>query len=249
MDAKVDTSPKSVARCSLRKLSGVRTLSASELSFISTLKSGELKCNAGATVVAESSYTPHIFTVVEGWGFRYKTMEDGRRQVLNYLLPGDMIGLQGAVLKEMDHSVEALTPMRLCMFERSRFFTLFEKQPSLAYDVTWLAAREERILDEHLLSIGRRTAIERAAYLIAFLHHRGTRSGQLNDEDARLPITQNLVADTLGLSIVHTNKTLRKLATRKLLSWKDKGCDVLDPAGLAAVAQWEPPNLKERGAE
>ena len=83
-------------------------------------------------------------------------------------MPSDFSGLQGTVANEMQHSVEALTDMTLCIFPREKLWDLFTRFPALAYDVTWLAAREEQILDESLLSVGRRTAIERMAYL--FLH-------------------------------------------------------------------------------
>jgi CRP-like cAMP-binding protein len=198
------------------------------------------------TVIAEDTHSPHLYTVLEGWGFRYKMMEDGRRQVLNFIVPGDMVGLQGAVLEYMDHSVEALTAMRLCVFERTQLFTIFEKHPTLAYDITWLASREESILDEHLMSVGRRSALERAAYLISFLYHRGVSSNLISPKKAYLPLTQALVADTLGLSVVHTNKTLRKLANQNLITWMDKGCQVLDPEGLSEIAEWTPPEKQER---
>ena len=132
----------------------------------------------------------------------------------------------------MDHSVEALSPVTLCVFERAKLERLFEKHPSLAYDLTWIAAREERILDENLLSIGRRSAIERTAYLISYLHEKATEVGMLSGNRKAIPVTQQHLADTLGLSLVHTNKTLRKLAERKFIKWQDRGCEVLDPDGL-----------------
>src|SRR5690606_21303736 len=110
--------------------------------------------------------------------------------------------------------------------------------PELAYDVTWLASREESMLDENLLSVGRRTATERLAYLLAFLVHRASAVGLMNGK-RELPMTQQHVADTLGLSLVHTNKTIRKLSDRKLLRWRDRGCEVLDVEGLAKLAGWE----------
>jgi CRP-like cAMP-binding protein len=139
----------------------------------------------------------------------------------------------------MDHSVEALSPVVLCVFQRDGLSELFKKQPGLSFDVTWIAAREERMLDEHLLSVGRRSATERAAYLVAFLHQRATAVGLASDAPLLIPITQQHVADTLGLSIVHTNKTLRKLAERGLLRWHDRACEVLDAKGLMDLAGWE----------
>ncbi|MGV8937247.1 MAG: Crp/Fnr family transcriptional regulator [Allorhizobium sp.] len=231
-------------QCPLHKLERFRKFTPAELEFVSHFKKGELNADAGSTILVEGSHSAHLYTVLEGWGFRYKILEDGRRQILNYLVPGDMVGLQGAVMDEMQHSVEALTAMTLCVFERDQLFTLFEKHSGLGYDLTWIAAREESILDEHLLSIGRRTALERAAYLLAFLYDRGKWRGQLTGSGKNVPVTQLHVADTLGLSIVHTNKTLRKLASRNLIRWLDRGCEILDPEGLESVANWDA-NVKE----
>src|SRR5690606_24949953 len=127
---------------------------------------------------------------------------DGRRQILNYLLPGDLIGLQGSVIGEMEHSVEALSPATLCVFQRDDLPTLFRTHPGLAFDVTWLASREERMPDENLRSLGRRTALERAAYLVAFVYQRARVVGMGRNGRLAIPITQQHVADTLGLSIV-----------------------------------------------
>jgi CRP-like cAMP-binding protein len=184
-----------------------------------------------------------LFTVLSGWAFRYKMLEDGRRQVLNYALAGDLLGLQGAVTGAMDHSVEALSPVVLCVFQRSDLESLFKNHPGLGYDLTWLAAREERMLDEHLLSVGRRSALERAAYLLSFLHQRALSVGVRPDQVLLVPLTQQLVADTLGLSLVHTNKTLRQLVRRGLIRWHDKACEILDPPALLETSGW--PGLGE----
>ena len=225
-------------QCPLRALPHFREFSAEELEFVSRFKTGELSVDAGATVLVEGAHSAHLYTVLSGWAFRYKLLADGRRQILNYLVPGDLVGLQGSIMGEMQHSVEALSPLTLCVFERGRLDQLFSRHPGLALDITWIAAQEERILDEHLLSVGRRSAEERAAYLLAFLYERA-KAVKLFSNRALLPITQTHVADTLGLSVVHTNKTLRKLSNRNLIRWQDRGCVVLDGEGLAALADWE----------
>jgi CRP-like cAMP-binding protein len=230
--------------CPLRPLAVFRNFEPQELEFISRFKRGELAVDKGATVLVEGSHSAHLYTVLSGWGFRYKSMADGRRQILNYLLPGDLIGLQGSLMGEMQHSVEALSPMLLCVFEREKLGELYRNHHGLAYDITWIASREEQMLDENLLSVGRRTALERAAYLIAFL---GSRAHSVVYEvtgKSLIPLTQQHIADTLGLSLVHTNKTLRKLINRNLLVWRDGGCTIEDMEGLMAVARWE--GLKEQ---
>lgn len=229
----------SCEQCPLRTLDVFRSFEKEELSFISGFKRGELSVDKGATVLVEGAHSAHLYTVLSGWGFRYKLLPDGRRQILNYLMPGDLLGLQGSLMGEMQHSVEALSPMLLCMFERDKLEELYRNHPGLAYDITWIASREEQMLDENLLSVGRRTAIERAAYLIAFICTRAASVGLGERSAVEIPITQQHVADTLGLSLVHTNKTIRKLADRKLLKWRDRGCEVMDMEGLLGIARWE----------
>lgn len=223
---------------------GFRAFEPEELRFVSSFKTGELVADSGMTVIREGEDSSYLFTLLSGWAFRYKMLPDGRRQILNYLLPGDLVGLQGMMMGEMDHSVEALSPLVLCVFQRDRLPEMFQNHPGLGFDTTWLAAQEERMLDDHLLSLGRRTALERAAYLLAFLYHRAIAVGLDASRTLYLPITQNHVADTLGLSIVHTNKTLRKLADRGLMRWLDRSCEVLDVGGLMELAEWD--GLPER---
>lgn len=230
--------------CPLRPMKVFRDFEKQELAFISKFKRGELVVEKGATVLVEGNHSAHLYTALSGWGFRYKLLPDGRRQILNYLMPGDLIGLQGTLMGEMQHSVEALTPMLLCVFERDNLNELYRNHPGLAYDITWIASREERMLDENLLSLGRRTALERAAYLIAFIASRGKTVGLNDGATFEIPITQQHVADTLGLSIVHTNKTLRKLADKGLIRWLDRSCEVVDAEGLQELADWE--GLKEQ---
>ncbi len=225
--------------CPLRPLEVFRPFEKEELAFVSKFKRGELSVDKGATVLVEGTHSAHLFTVLSGWGFRYKLLPDGRRQILNYLMPGDLIGLQGSLMGEMQHSVEALSPMLLCMFERDKLQELYRNHPGLAYDITWIASREEQMLDENLLSVGRRTALERAAYLIAFISARAASVGLNGKKQVEIPITQQHIADTLGLSLVHTNKTIRKLADRNLVKWRDRGCEVVDIEGLLGVALCE----------
>lgn len=223
----------------MRPLKIFREFEESELAFVSRFKKGELAVDKGATVLVEGKHSAHLYTVLSGWGFRYKLMSDGRRQILNYIMPGDLIGLQASMTKEMQHSVEALSSMLLCVFQREQLPELYRNHPGLAFDLTWIAAREEQMLDENLLSIGRRTALERAAYLIAFIGSRSSSVGLNGGEHLTLPITQQHIADTLGLSLVHTNKTIRKLMNRKLILWRDGGCKIIDIQGLKELAGWD----------
>jgi CRP/FNR family transcriptional regulator, anaerobic regulatory protein len=222
--------------CPLRKRKALREFTPQELAFVKEFKIDELHVDAGASFLRQGTGSGHLYTVLSGWAFRYKMLDDGRRQILNYALPADMVGLQGTLMGEMEHSVEALTPLVLCVFPRSKMYELYSKFPSLAFDITWLAAREEQLVDEHLVSVGRRTALERTAYLMLHLYGRADEAGLVKNHMIQFPFTQQHLADTLGMSLVHTNKTLKRLLTMKAIRWKDRLFEMVDREALAAIA-------------
>jgi CRP/FNR family transcriptional regulator, anaerobic regulatory protein len=226
--------------CPFRSFHAVfRDFTPEELEFISGFKAGELRVEHGNTFLMQGTSSAHLYTVLSGWAFRYKMLPDGRRQILNYVLPGDFVGLQGAVLNAMEHSVEALTDMVLCIFPRDRLWELHRGHPTLAFDLTWLSAREEQILDEHLLSVGRRTAIERIAYLLLHLFTRAKQLGLTERNAVPFPLTQQHVADTLGMSLVHTNKTFQRLRRSGTVRWDRNELEILDAAELGRIAQYD----------
>jgi CRP/FNR family transcriptional regulator len=233
-------------KCPSRQLECLREFTAKELEFVSNFKSGELNVEAGANILLQSTNSAHLYTVLSGWAFRYKTMPDGRRQILNYALPSDLIGLQGSVNDEMQHSVEALTDVMLCVFPREKLWDLYTNYPTLAFDVTWIAAREEQILDEGLLSVGRRTAMERLAYLLLSLFQRAEEVGLTKNDTIQFPFTQQHVADTLGMSLVHTNKTLQRLSATKTMRWKERRFEILNREALTKLANFERPEPRTR---
>jgi CRP/FNR family transcriptional regulator, anaerobic regulatory protein len=223
--------------CPLRKLPAFAGGAVEEVAFMEQFKMGELHGRSGGAIYLEGATSPHLFTLLSGWAFRYKTLADGRRQILNYVLPGDFIGLQTTMASAMDHGVEALTDVRLCVFSRARLPELFTRRPGLALDITWLAAREERILDDHLLALGRRKSRERIAYLFWHLHRRARDSGLVDKNDGlALPMTQQHLADTLGLSLVTFNKTLQRLRRARMFSLKERRLLILDPQALVEAA-------------
>jgi CRP-like cAMP-binding protein len=122
------------------------------------------------------------------------------------------------------------------MFPRSKMWDLYGHFPSLAYDLTWLAAREERLIDENLVSLGRRTALERTAYLLLHLFVRAEEADLTKNGAIQFPFTQQHLADTLGMSLVHTNKTLKRLYASNAIRWKDRVFEMIDRAALARIA-------------
>jgi len=232
--------------CPLRKRMCFSQFTGDEIAFMESFKSGELDMDPGSPLVMEGSASPHLFTVLSGMAKRYKTLADGRRQVIGFVFPGDFVGLQSAVMDEMQHTVEAVTKVRLCVFNRADYWRLFHEQPARGYDVSWLAAREEYFLGDHLLSVGRRGAEERIAFALWALHRRASDVGIAAGDAMDMPFTQQDVADALGLSLVHTNKTLRKLRTKGVVEWASRRLTILDAAALVKVAGVEepPPRLR-----
>ena len=232
------------ARCPLRKQSLFVPFTPEEVIFMQRFKTGELTVDAGTTILMEGSNSPQLYTVFSGMGTRYTTLENGKRQVINFLFPGDLIGLQASLMGEMKHSVEASTPMVLCAFKRDDLWNLFRSQPGRAYDLTWIAAVEEHFLGETIATLGQRDAAQRIAWAFLRIEKRlsAVGLGTVGPIGAKvpLPFRQQDLADALGLSLVHTNKTLARLRDLQLASWRDGQLHVMDRKGLAAIAMAEP---------
>jgi len=209
-----------------------------ELKFIEAFRTGTTAVKAGGTILYEQKPNGKLFTLYSGWAFRYKTLSDGRRQILNFLLPGDFIGLQQKFADGPMHGIEAVTDTSLCVFPRERLWELFRNFPNLGYDITWLAAREEGMVDDHLLTAGRRNATERVAMLLMHLFRRLDRVGMAEGGMIEFPINQQHIADALGLSLVHTNKTLRRLRQLGLHDIQDGKLRLLNTRALERIADY-----------
>ena len=200
---------------------------------------------AGGTLIHEQKPSGKLFTLYAGWAFRYKTLSDGRRQILNFLLPGDLIGLQQEFADGTMHGIEALTDVSLCVFPREGLWDLFRHYPSLGYAITWLAAREEGMVDDNLLTVGRRNAAERVAMLLMHLYRRLERLGLVQDGSVQFPLNQQHIADTLGLSLVHTNKTLRRLQQLGLHEIRNGRLWLLNSKALQRLADYYDTPLRQ----
>lgn len=226
--------------CPLRALPLFLPHSAKELALIQFLKRRELKLKAGDDLIHEGQSNTRLFTLLEGWAYRFKTLSDGRRQILNFLLAGDFIGVQQKMSDAAAHGVVTLTDSRFCVFDRDALWELHRSEPSMGFNVTWLTAQEESLVDDNLLSLGRRSAEERIATTLLLLYQRASALAKLGDPDGGpgvlFPPTQQHLADALGLSLAHTNKTLRKLERRSLFRISEGRLELLDPKALERLA-------------
>lgn len=221
--------------CPLQSRSMFKAMTKDELEYMQKFKVGELMVEPGAPILMEGSNAPQLYTALSGMGIRETTIANGERQVISFVFPGDFIGLQAGVFGEMGHSVEARTHMRLCVFDRSEFWQFFRAHPARAFDITWLAAVEEHFLGQTLATVGQRSATEAIAWALIKIFVRGKELGMVHNNLMSFPFTQRDLADTLGLSLVHTNKTLAKLKKQQLVSWSDGNLKVNDIEELARI--------------
>ncbi len=222
-------------QCELRQCGLFKPVSPEELATIDDLKKQHIKLSAGAEIIRAGEESPELYTLYAGWAFRFKTLPDGRRQILNFQLPGDLLGLQAAMFDAAQHGIEALTDVELCRLPRRDVWALFGNMPGLAFDVAWLGAREESIVDDNLTSVGRGSATERVAALIVALYKRLKLLGHVVDDSFEFPLTQQHLADALGLSLVHTNKTLAKLRRMGMFTGKNGTLTLTNPHVLQRV--------------
>ncbi|PRY22151.1 CRP-like cAMP-binding protein [Aliiruegeria haliotis] len=222
------------AACPLRKFALFEALDENDEEATRRFKDGERRVDPGTILMHEGMVSEDFYTVLSGMGLRYKTTPDGKRQVINFVLPGDFIGLQSGLMSEMKHSVETTTRMHLCRFKRSSLLPFMRNNPGRAFDVTWLSAVEENLVAEALVSIGQQPAATRLAWALHRLYTRISAVGaDLGPGRIPLPYTQQDMADALGLSLVHTNRILRLLQTDGMISWRDKVLTVHDERALA----------------
>ncbi|APE41983.1 Crp/Fnr family transcriptional regulator [Sulfitobacter alexandrii] len=232
--------------CPLRQRDLFIDLSSDEVDFMQKFKAGELTIDPGTPILMEGSNAPQLFTVLSGMGIRDKMLENGERQVISFVFPGDFVGLQAGLMGKMGHSVEARTRMKLCVFDRSEFWSFFKSHPGRAFDITWLAAIEEHFLGETVATLGQRTATQALAWALIKVFQRGDALGLVENNQMKLPYTQRDLADALGLSLVHTNKTLAKLREAQLVSWSSGTLHVMQPDALAELGMTSWDTLRPR---
>jgi len=198
---------------------------------------------AKADIISEGEKPTHIHVVVSGFACRYKLLADGRRQITAYLVPGDMCDLYVFLLKEMDHSVAALESSRVAAVPRDAILRISDERPRLARALWWATLVDEAVLRQWVVNVGRRTAYERVAHVLWELFLRMRVIGAVNGQSFDLPLTQQEIADTLGLSIVHVNRTLQRLREEGILRSSGRRLTVLDAHRLKAISGFDPTYL------
>lgn len=215
--------------------------SSETLQTIARFKSGDVLVKAGRDVLRPGEPCESIYNLVSGWAFLYKLLEDGRRQILHFALPGAVLGFHPSEGMFSTYGVEALTDSVVCIVHHSELRTLVREHPEIGMRLAWLSSRDRVLAYDKLASIGRQCAQERVAHLILelFIRFRMQWPGH-KIEEMLLPLTQEHIGDATGLTGVHVNRVLSKLRRRGVVEFHYRRLRILDPDKLADIADIDP---------
>jgi CRP-like cAMP-binding protein len=217
---------------SLRKLSpaGVAALEKAILERIH-------RAGAGEDLICEGDRPDSVRMILSGWLCRYKTLADGRRQIVNFVLPGDCCDAHIHLMPEMDHTIGTLTPVVYSEMEVGKFADLMSSDRTLAEALWCEMLVNTATAREWIINVGRRTALERVAHLLCEIFERLRAVGMVDGATCAFPVNQMDLADATGLSAVHLNRTLQALRSADLIVLRDRtltinDIDALRNAGL-----------------
>ena len=229
------------------KLGAFVALSEAELSILEGLHKRRRTFVAGRDLVHQGQTDHAAYILESGWACSYKLLHDGQRQIVDFQIPGDFLGLRSVVLHISDHSIEPVTDIEVTEVHVSDLLEVFSQTPRLATAVLWAASRDEAIVVEHLVGIGRRDAAERMAHFLLELGARLSLVGLGSRTGYACPLTQYLLADALGLSAVHVNRVLRQLREQGLVTFRDGFVTFDDYDRLVEFADFEMTYLDQVG--
>lgn len=232
-----------------RKLEIVGTLSAEEREAVGSLPIELRHCVAQEDLILQGQTPEGVVLVMSGFAIRYKLLPDGRRQIVGFVLPGDLCDIRVGLVQRMDHYMAALTPLVAGVIPSNEIHAVMDRYPRLARALWWSSFVEESIAREWIVNVGYRSAFERLAHLFCEIYLRLEAVGLARDFVCEVPIRQSEIADTLALSAVHVNRTLMELRRSGLLSLNYRRLVIHDMPGLQAAAGFDASYLHLKGAE
>lgn len=197
---------------------------------------------AGADLIREGDATDKLYIVTRGWAFRFKTTHEGSRQIVALVVPGDIANLDSLMLDRPDYGVRALTAVEVVAIPRERVLELAGTHGSIAMALGRLAMIENANLSQWALSLGRHSAQKRLAHLLCELGARVTGSSE-DPGSFELPLTQEQIADTVGLTPVHVNRTMQQLRSDGLIVTANRSVMFPDMGRLREVGEFDPAYL------
>lgn len=206
----------------VKRLGSRVLLTEEEIAFIEALQTNRILLSTGEDLVRDGDELKTTCLLRSGWAIRYRLTAAGRRQILGISLPGDVIGLHVNFHRRAIATVSALTDLEVALIEPLRILEIYRTYPVLASGLEWMTVHNFNILSEHNVSLGARSARERILHFLLELWCRLIQIGEATEAGFRLPLTQQQIADAMGLSQVHTNKTIRKLTADGLLAFEGR---------------------------
>ena len=194
---------------------------------------------AGCIVQREKGRIELTRIVVSGWAVRFHTTPDGHRQIVNFLLPGDSIGLYGALFPTSDSGVETITEATLAEFASAELMDVFRESARLGAAPCWIGGQDERFLEQQIVRIGALNATTRIAHLLVELQLRLFRGGTRPTDASSMPLTQKLIGEALGVSHVHANRCCRALEKKGLIETAPGSLTLLDPGELKKLCCYD----------
>ena len=230
-----------------RKLSAFVALSEAELAVLKRLHQRRITFVAGRDLVHQGQSEQSAYILASGWACSYKIQPGGSRQVVDFQIPGDFLGLRSVLLHTSDHGIEPIVDIQAAEVSASDLLEAFAQTPRLATAILWAASRDEAMVVEHLVGIGRRDADARMAHFLLELGARLALVGMGSKSGYSCPLTQYHLADALGLSAVHVNRVLRKLREDGFVTFQDGEVVFDNYNGLVALADFDPAYLDQAG--
>ena len=227
-----------------QKLSKFLDLTARESEALASLARRQLtlKTDQGLSEQGQANHTAFILT--RGWAFSYILLQDGSRQIVDFRVSGDFLGLRGLLSPMSDLFIEPLTDIEVTEFQIDALLEMGTQVPRLMSAILAALARDQAITVEHLVSIGRRGALERMAHFFLELGSRLEEVGQGRKDNYACPLTQYHLADALGLSAIHVNRILRELREEGHLTFRKGEVFIEDHGQLSTLAGFDSGYLK-----
>jgi CRP-like cAMP-binding protein len=229
----------------IKKLNYLQALTVDEIAILMKMHVDTISIHERKIILDQGDTHSKSYIVNEGWAYRYSDLSNGNRQIINYYLPGDIISPFALVMPKTPYSVASITGLKLSVFKPELLVQLFSMQPKLGLFYGWILGREDSIVAEQVVRIGRRSAYIRTAHLLLELFHRLKIIGETENKTFSLPVTQHLLADTLGLSIVHMNRSLKKLCLDKLIKISSNEISLLDYDKIKQITEYESSYLEQ----
>jgi CRP-like cAMP-binding protein len=195
-------------------------------------------------IIRDGDRPQQMHLILEGWACRYKVLEDGRNQITAFLVPGDLCDFRMFILREMDHSIGALTGLKVAEIPSDVILELTDNHPRIGRALWWNSLVEEAVAREWTTNLGQRNAFERVAHVLCELHLRleavGLTSGDGGKPSFELPVTQQQLADATGMTSVHANRTVQQMRDEGLVVWKGKTLVIPNLEALKSAALFNP---------